>query len=1340
MRANSGILTADRYIICSGVSKYSEENFLELPRVNEETRRMANLMKEFGYKQVIPELEDNPTSGLFRASLSKWFSERSPSENSLIIVYHSGHGIYYGSTHYLLFADSQSRNLAGTAVPVRELASWILSPARFEQLLLILDTCYGGAGVDQFSEIASTLAYTFRTEYVSSGIFVLAAARSRDVARPGAFVDAFSETIRNPTEQWGGPTQQFIHPDQLVGAINTYFTKKGHHHHQSATMNMSQVRREFCLLENPKYRPDLPLGLDKLTQRTYDELAEHWVVSAKGAETASKAYYFTGRERVLRDVVAWLNSGQIEDAVRVITGSPGTGKSAVLARLVALSDSDFRKRAEALGLLGGTLEDTLPETGIIKVAVYARNKTLEQIVQNIADQLGCGATDIETLLKTLEQREDRLVIVLDALDESREPGIVVNSLLSRLVASTRVRLLIGSRRLSGSAPHPVVPGFSSSATEIDLDDAKYARKEDIARYVESRLYAKAEPSRRTPYRNAPEALVREIADAVAVKAGNNFLIARIVASYLMDARDIVDVRARDWKAEFPTGIRDAFDKLFDRFEESPDKGPLDKRRASELMRPLAFAEGQGLPRERIWEVLATALSPDTTYSDADVRILLEHAGAYVVETRARDRSVYRVYHKALADYLREGVDELQVQKRITTALIELTSELPGPRKRNWNEAHPYIRTHLAAHAAAAGMLDELLIDPEFLVMTDKSRLLPLLNRATKKEAKETAHVYGLAAHHIDSAKPGESLAYLEMVARQEGAGKLAETFASVPFVRFWKVDWANWQPSASHRLIGRHDHWVTAICIVKDSENVLIASGSRDASVRIFDVSGDEIFRFKEERTVSVNAVALGHLKSRVILASGRDDGIISVSYLDRVNERLVLADRLLLAGHDGAVNSLTICETPKGGLIVSGGIDGTVRLWDLDSCKSSKREFNGSGPDVRLFGLDVGSYKKKNGLMSITISGGSDRAVLVWDLEHGEPHRILCGHHAPVNAVAVGIINELPVIVSGGNDGTVHLWDLQTGELRGHPLAGHYGRVSALTTGMLANAPIIICGVGRDLVLWHLSGDKLTSRVVGTHDGPISSIASGNLNGRFIVVSASLDRTIRIWDLSDNETRCKMLVGHQSAVNGVAFAETAERSFVVSGGNDGTVRLWDLSDIDSHGWSGVSYLGSINSVAIGTLQRKPIIATAGNDGTIHLWDLSTGRPRGQPLVGHHGRASAVAIGEFERKCVIVSGGVDRGVVIWSVNHGRARKKVFSGHDGPISSVTLGRINKRPVVLSASLDGTIRIWDVTDNGTRCETLIGHKGSVNAVAFAEKGERSLVASGGSDGTVHLWDLY
>src|SRR5206468_10410877 len=78
----------------------------------------------------------------------------------------------------------------------------------------------------------------------------------------------------------------------------------------------------------------------------------------------------------------------------------------------------------------------------------------------------------------------------------------------------------------------------------------------------------------------------------------------------------------------------------------------------------------------------------------------------------------------------------------------------------------------------------------------------------------------------------------------------------------------------------------------------------------------------------------------------------------------------------------------------------------------------------VGLLAVPVGVRQGRR----VIISGGFDQTVRVWDLESGElALGPLTGHDDTVRAVAFGERFGQPVIVSGGYDGTVRVWDLES-------------------------------------------------------------------------------------------------------------------------------------------------------------------------------------------------------------------------------------------------------------------------------------------------------------------------
>jgi WD40 repeat protein len=95
-------------------------------------------------------------------------------------------------------------------------------------------------------------------------------------------------------------------------------------------------------------------------------------------------------------------------------------------------------------------------------------------------------------------------------------------------------------------------------------------------------------------------------------------------------------------------------------------------------------------------------------------------------------------------------------------------------------------------------------------------------------------------------------------------------------------------------------------------------------------------------------------------------------------------------------------------------------------------------------------------------ISGGDDGTVRIWDLGSGTLRTTLTGHEHWVNAVACTELNGTPIAITGSSDRTVRVWDLA----RDRQLA--IVDFPGVMSGALAIGPAneIIVGAGWDLVV----------------------------------------------------------------------------------------------------------------------------------------------------------------------------------------------------------------------------------------------------------------------------------
>ena len=367
----------------------------------------------------------------------------------------------------------------------------------------------------------------------------------------------------------------------------------------------------------PQLRPWVGwrLGTDRF-------LHDHWWTRARGAyqdEDSRPGWYFTGRTALLRELTSWLEGAAPSRAVRVVTGPAGTGKSAVLAWLCALSDPQLRAeiataRSDALANPG-----TVPSPGRISAAIWASDLDLGGAARALASQLDlrvaadASVGEVRDAVEHLDLAErSGLVVVVDALDEAKTPRDIARKLLRPLARDLGVKVLTGTRL---GREDEVLSAFGELAVVYRLDDPAWFDRHDLVDYAAACLRVDFEHTRPSGYRDDPNACGL-VAEAIADAAGSNFLVAGLTARTRAD-EPVINISAPGWRRQqrFPADVGQAFNDYLARFGDQ-------ETRARDLLRALAYAEGPGLSADELWTRLASALAAPRRYYGEDVAWLL----------------------------------------------------------------------------------------------------------------------------------------------------------------------------------------------------------------------------------------------------------------------------------------------------------------------------------------------------------------------------------------------------------------------------------------------------------------------------------------------------------------------------------------------------------------------------------------------------------------------------------------------------------------------------------------------------------------------------------------------
>ena len=1105
-------------------------------------------------------------------------------------------------------------------------------------------------------------------------------------------------------------------------------------------------------------RPWLMTGADP------GEARSHFTRRARGQRSAAcGGDLFRGRHVALDRVREWLTAGEPPGQALVITGQPGAGKSAVLARA-------------ALSVEAGH--------GGPGLAFHARAATFSDFLAALADLTGidtpASADELVTSLADLPGQPP-VPLALDALDEaaSDRDRRQITEALAELAVLPWLRVAVATRTLAVGNPYAwggLLPALGVTTRDdhnlIDLDSDTYFELDSLRQFAAA-LLAQDGMDRPGPrgaawaqYRAKNEVRNR-LAAVIAERAGRNFLVAAMAAVPLSTARQMIDATTRGFDpAIIPSGVGEALSKYLDRLPEQR------RERDRGLLIALAYARGLGLDAP-VWLAFAAALGYDVRAADLDA-LRRSPAADYLLQTTTTERGarpVTRLFHQALTDELLAA----RHQPSDESALLDML--LGQAEQAGWHDR--YLREHMAEHAAAAGRLDQLLEEPLYLITVDPARLVPHLDEARSVSARAAATAYRLNAHLLADLDRLARASQLELTANHLGCRGLAARVASSAPDRPWQTRWSRGGRATDHQVIPGHTSRVNGVTAgaLPDGTPVII-SGSWDGTVRVWRLA-DGTPVGEPLTSPKLYAVAAGALPdgTPVIISGGRN-GMVRVW---RTADGTPVGEPL--RSHDGWVGSVAAGVLPDGTpVIISGGDDGTVRVWrtadgtpvgeplhHVDSVRVW-RAADGTPVSKPLGGHDDSVLAVAAGALPdgtpVIISGGRNGMVRVWRTADGTPvGEPLRSHDGWVGSVAAGVLPDgTPVIISGGDDGTVRVWRTADGTPVGEPLRSHDGWVGSVAAGALPDGtPVIISGGGDDgtVRVWRLAdgtpvGEPLhhvdsvrvwraadgtpVSKPLGGHDDSVLAVAAGALpDGTPVIISGGRDGMVRVWRTADGTPVGEPLTGHGREVASVAAGALPDGTpVIISGGGDRTVRVWRLADGTPVGEPLGGYGREVASVAAGALpDGTPVVISGGGDGMVRVWRLADSAPVGEPLTGHGREVASVAAGALpDGTPVVISGGGDGMVRVWRAADGTPVGEPLTSPD--LHAVAAGALpDGTPVIISGGGDGMVRVWRLAD-GIPVGEPLRHGYLVFAVAAGALPDGTpVIISGGGDGTVRLW---
>ncbi len=459
-----------RIYVGVGIGTY--DNYGTLPQAVSQVVDVAGVFKGYGYEvRVIKDLSRGNTIPQLDEKLPP---DVMPRGGCLVILW-SGHGepTSTGELHLIARDTARRQEAAITAERVTGMAA----RTGAGQILLILDTCHSGTGALSAADVADRVLREVPPDSPRVWFGVVASAMDFERSKDGVFGARLLKLLRQGPDgpelklRWSSHSAG-VRGDDLIDALQKEWDDPDQSPKGASTGNA------WAMFPNPLYDPNAP-----------ERVVEHLLLAARGVEPGEEGFYFTGRAAQLERIVTWMGAGK--PGVFVVTGPPGSGKSAIVGRIVSLSNPGERARL----LTQGPLEHADPGEG--SVHAHARGVTAERVVELIDEQLVqrgvlqphvSGRRNRGDLLGAIQRSRKRPVIAVDGLDEAGSEAWRIAEDVIRLLASVSL-IIVATRELP-----PRGSGFSLVQTlggnEIaDLGDEaiRQQTQTDVCGYVAKRL-------------------------------------------------------------------------------------------------------------------------------------------------------------------------------------------------------------------------------------------------------------------------------------------------------------------------------------------------------------------------------------------------------------------------------------------------------------------------------------------------------------------------------------------------------------------------------------------------------------------------------------------------------------------------------------------------------------------------------------------------------------------------------------------------------------------------------------------------------------------------------------
>ena len=237
---------------------------------------------------------------------------------------------------------------------------------------------------------------------------------------------------------------------------------------------------------------------------------------------------------------------------------------------------------------------------------------------------------------------------------------------------------------------------------------------------------------------------------------------------------------------------------------------------------------------------------------------------------------------------------------------------------------------------------------------------------------------------------------------------------------------------------------------------------------------------------------------------------------------------------HDNKIASLIALYN---GSIVSGSIDGIIKIWDINS-QQCLRTFHETGKVICMLEFDPGKL----------LTGTDENEIHLWDINNTQKNYLYSfkGHQLWINCLVKCNKNYF---ASGSNDSDIRIWNWQSKQCI-NIFRDHDNCIISMI--MLINGNLCSSSADLTIKVWDWVKGICLHTLVG-HQKWVKCVCQLS-NG--YIISGSDDNTIKIWS---NYKNIGELKGHTDSIR--SLCKISDDLFA-SSSFDKTIKIWDINNM----------------------------------------------------------------------------------------------------------------------------------------------------------------------------------